>query len=544
MRSTTPLILFFDTETTGRSTQNDNIVQLAWILCHADGTIVSQGDFIVKPDGYQIPPTASKIHGIDTENAEKYGLELEEILTKFSETSSQAEIIVAHNISFDSAFIERAYKKVRLENPLAHKTHICTMRLSTTWCRLPKLNGHSGFKYPKLEELYYRLFGEDFQNAHNALADTEACMKSYFALVDKEVITPPYKTPAKSFSNNKAINNDNVDYMTGYADGYSQGKSEGYADGYSRGNSEGYGEGYDTAREETADIDYILRWLVMEESPYEQLFAIEHPLCSPRVFELGSLFSKDLNVKCAIAKRAPLTPEIIHYLLTPEKSKSKANGLLSFSKLPLFSHGIVSEELLMSFLSNPSLETNAISEIIYKLSFIHQLDHSPHLEDAVKLAEQHPMFDNTAFIEQIMDRLDAENEDYRCYCYLALLRLSNIPQETLQRISKDLFVQTNYFPQVLILVVLAKNPCITETLMLEILMHFFDLCLSNDIYEIPEWDPDNFGDHDDDINFYLCTLRNAILDGRFQKVLKRAVQLNKSYCSNLVDHRILNLIRA
>ena len=71
--------LFFDTETTGLPrnykapvTDAENwprLVQLAWILCEADGTIVEQVDHIVKPDGWTIGKQASDIHGITTERA-------------------------------------------------------------------------------------------------------------------------------------------------------------------------------------------------------------------------------------------------------------------------------------------------------------------------------------------------------------------------------------------------------------------------------------------------------------------------------------------
>lgn len=46
-----------------------------------------------------------------------------------------------------------------------------------TW-RDPK----RGFRYPSLRRLYRTLFGRDFSHAHDALADTQACMKCFFRM--------------------------------------------------------------------------------------------------------------------------------------------------------------------------------------------------------------------------------------------------------------------------------------------------------------------------------------------------------------------------
>ncbi len=40
----------------------------------------------------------------------------------------------------------------------------------------------TGFRYPSLRRLHRTLFGNDFENAHNALADTQACMNCFFKM--------------------------------------------------------------------------------------------------------------------------------------------------------------------------------------------------------------------------------------------------------------------------------------------------------------------------------------------------------------------------
>ncbi|MDP1561512.1 MAG: 3'-5' exonuclease [Pirellulaceae bacterium] len=43
-------------------------------------------------------------------------------------------------------------------------------------------DSNTGFRYPSLRRLHRTLFGNDFDNAHNALADTQACMNCFFRM--------------------------------------------------------------------------------------------------------------------------------------------------------------------------------------------------------------------------------------------------------------------------------------------------------------------------------------------------------------------------
>lgn len=185
------MYLFFDTETTGLSRRSDHVVQIAWALVDKNGVVSSDASYVIKPDGYSIPRAASDIHGITTAQACQIGEPLVRVLKEFSSIAKEAEAVVAHNIDFDIGILRTDYHRAGIAFPLDGKMQICTMRLSTEWCRLPKFNGMSGFKYPKLDELHYRLFGETFDGAHDAKNDVDACIRCYFALVGKGVITPP-----------------------------------------------------------------------------------------------------------------------------------------------------------------------------------------------------------------------------------------------------------------------------------------------------------------------------------------------------------------
>jgi tetratricopeptide (TPR) repeat protein len=58
------------------------------------------------------------------------------------------------------------------------------MNASTDFCKIP---GPYGYKWPNLEELYYKLFQGNF-NAHNALDDLRACAKCFWKLNDLGIL--------------------------------------------------------------------------------------------------------------------------------------------------------------------------------------------------------------------------------------------------------------------------------------------------------------------------------------------------------------------
>ncbi len=196
--------LFFDTETTGVS-RDSYLVQVAWFLTYADGEIISKNEFIIKPDGYEIPYRVSLIHGITTSRAHEEGKALDLALEAFTEDADKAEHIVGHNISFDLAIMQTAYDNASMEFPLNGKIKFDTMTASTQWCQLPKASGKAGYKRPKLSELHYKLFGEYFDNAHSAYADTEATMRSFFKLLELDVVDISLKSKVQKINTGRKV---------------------------------------------------------------------------------------------------------------------------------------------------------------------------------------------------------------------------------------------------------------------------------------------------------------------------------------------------
>lgn len=189
------LYLFFDTETTGTpfnykapssDTRNwPRLVQLGWILMTEKGKKVSEKNYIVKPNGFTIPAEATKIHNITTKMALEQGQELSFVIDEFLQDFNKAKYVVGHNIDFDKKIV--GAELIRLSRPdiMNSKEAFCTMKSSTDFCKIP---GYYGYKYPKLQELYHKLFGRDFEDAHDAANDIEATQQCFWELRKKGLI--------------------------------------------------------------------------------------------------------------------------------------------------------------------------------------------------------------------------------------------------------------------------------------------------------------------------------------------------------------------
>ncbi len=193
------MYIVFDTETTGLPrdynapiTDLDNwprLVQIAWQLHAADGSLLSNNNFIVKPEGFTIPYNAEKVHGISTERATKEGHDLAKVLEIFHKDVEKANYLVGHNIGFDINVMGSEFLRKEIPMVLLEKKELDTKDLSTDFCAIPGGKGGK-FKWPTLTELYKKLFSVGFGDAHDAAYDVDATAKCFFGLISQRIISP------------------------------------------------------------------------------------------------------------------------------------------------------------------------------------------------------------------------------------------------------------------------------------------------------------------------------------------------------------------
>jgi len=190
------MFLIFDTETTGLPkrwdapfTDTDNwprCIQIAWQLHDDIGKLIEHQDYLIQPDGFNIPYDAEQIHGISTALAEQRGIPIAEVLEKFNAAMAKTKFVVGQNLSFDLNIMGAEFHRLQVENPLQTLPVLDTCTENTAG--LCKITGGRGgkFKLPTLTELHQYLFGEPFGEAHNATADVEATTRCFLELIRKQ----------------------------------------------------------------------------------------------------------------------------------------------------------------------------------------------------------------------------------------------------------------------------------------------------------------------------------------------------------------------
>ena len=193
------MYLIFDTETTGLPkrwdapiTDTDNwprCIQIAWQLHDGKGNCIEHQDYLVQPEGFNIPYDAEKIHGISTELAQEQGVSLSEVLEKFNIALSKTKFVVGQNVKFDLNIMGAEFVREDVTNPLQELPVLDTCTEHTaSLCQLP--GGRYGkFKLPTLTELHQYLFNQPFAEAHNATADVEATTRCFLELIRRKQYT-------------------------------------------------------------------------------------------------------------------------------------------------------------------------------------------------------------------------------------------------------------------------------------------------------------------------------------------------------------------
>jgi DNA polymerase III epsilon subunit-like protein len=199
--------LVFDTETTGlplsyNASAEDvenwpRVIQLAYAVFDDDtpdyeslgiAKMIESRVDLIKPDGWVMPEDKFWIdNGFSHEKSLAEGISIKEAMENFVAVRSSVDFSIAHNISFDGKILRAEMIRLGITTEFTSKK-ICTMQSSTKFCELPNANGRGGYKWPKLNELHLKLFGTDFEGAHDAMNDVLACARCFFEMLQRGII--------------------------------------------------------------------------------------------------------------------------------------------------------------------------------------------------------------------------------------------------------------------------------------------------------------------------------------------------------------------
>ena len=196
-------VIVFDTETNGLIPRDKNIVsenlhlmpyivQLSYILFDTTSKkIVIDQDFIIRvPDEVEISKESSNVHGITKEISNRDGISIFHALDSFNISLTKADIIIAHNISFDTNMIaiESLRNNMDVRRQFTRKINYCTMKRTVELCKITAVNKYNKeyYKYPTLTQLHEFLFNETPLGTHNSMADVFICLRCYFKVKFEE----------------------------------------------------------------------------------------------------------------------------------------------------------------------------------------------------------------------------------------------------------------------------------------------------------------------------------------------------------------------
>ena len=139
------------------------------------GRLVKTFDAIIRPDNFVIGPDSTAIHGITHEKALKEGRPFPEVFRDFMDfIGPRTKTLVAHNAQFDESVLRSEILRHDLDiSKIEDLVFRCTLQLYKDRFMAPI----------KLINLYKDIFGQEFDNAHNSLADSIACGKVYPFLI-------------------------------------------------------------------------------------------------------------------------------------------------------------------------------------------------------------------------------------------------------------------------------------------------------------------------------------------------------------------------
>ena len=196
-------VLVFDTETTGLPKDRfasfkdthlwPHVIQLSCVLFDTESRALKKENHIIKiaPE-VELTERSVEIHGITRERSECEGIDIAEAMRLFKTLCGEADVIAAHNISFDKSMMMVESQRCGVRHELYRtKSYCCTMKTNKELCNIvaksPK-NGEEYIKYPTLTELHEKLFGVRPANTHDAFVDVLVCLRCYMKVRSGEDI--------------------------------------------------------------------------------------------------------------------------------------------------------------------------------------------------------------------------------------------------------------------------------------------------------------------------------------------------------------------
>ena len=162
-------------------------VSLSAARFSSKGRLVDTFDAMILPTDFTISPGSIAIHGITEDMARSRGRPFLQVFTDFMTfIGPRTKTMVAHNAKFDVSVLR--------SEMLRHGINLSLIDELNFRCTL-ELYRERFLKPIRLGVLYEDIFGEQFEDAHNSLADCIACGRVYPYVIGHERTLKPIGVP-------------------------------------------------------------------------------------------------------------------------------------------------------------------------------------------------------------------------------------------------------------------------------------------------------------------------------------------------------------
>jgi len=188
-------LLFVDVETSGIPDSLKNpvsaqelwpyVLQVAWQVYDLRGNLIKTEDHYLFDEKITIDKSSQEIHGLTLETLHSIGERRKDVMRRFGKDLREYQpTLVGHFVELDSKMLQVAMARSGMKNIVKDFPHFCTMLATSEYAYMPDKN------FPKLDELYQRLFSEKPEQLHNALSDVKATAKCFFELARRGEVDP------------------------------------------------------------------------------------------------------------------------------------------------------------------------------------------------------------------------------------------------------------------------------------------------------------------------------------------------------------------
>ncbi len=187
------MILAIDVETTGLINKDlpkhdigqPRVIQAAWRMYGIDRRVHADCSTLVNPGPQFLDERAMAIHGISNDDIVNYGIPPRCMLYLLQSHLDQCKWLVAYNVKFDRAMLERESVAVHLDPRWLKRPRLVPIDIMQV---AADTHSEPTGQWEKLTGAYERIFGEPFEAAHDAVADLGAAMDIFWHYVDKGIV--------------------------------------------------------------------------------------------------------------------------------------------------------------------------------------------------------------------------------------------------------------------------------------------------------------------------------------------------------------------